>query len=122
MVVPFIFSVLVAKPTWNVSFFGPYFLGAAALSGVAAVVILAAVFRKVFGWEDILELGIFKELGGVMLVLIPIYTYFTFLEQFTSQYVRATPELTISDYLLTGPYAGVFWFMMILSFILPFLL
>ena len=80
MVVPSIFSVLVAKPTWNVPFFGPYFLGAAALSGVAAVVILAAVFRKVFNWEDILEPGIFKGLGAVMLVLIPVYTYFTFLE------------------------------------------
>lgn len=122
MVVPFIFSVLVAKPTWNVPFFGPYFLGAAALSGVAVVVLLAAVFRKVFGWEDILEPGIFKGLGRVMLVLIPVYTYFTFLEHFTSQYVQATPELTISDYLLTGPYASVFWSMMILSFVFPFLL
>lgn len=122
MVVPFIFSALVAKPSWNVPFLGPYFLGAAALSGVSVVVIIAVVFRNVFGWEDVLEPGIFRGLGKVMLVLIPVYVYFTFLEQFTSQYVGATLELAISDYLLKGPYATVFWSMMILSFVFPFLL
>lgn len=122
MVVPFIFSALVAKPSWNVPFLGPYFLGAAALSGVSVVIIIAVVFRKVFDWEDILEPGIFRGLGKVMLVLIPVYVYFTFLEQFTSQYVGATLELAISDYLLKGPYAVVFWSMMILSFVFPFLL
>ena len=122
MVVPFIFSALVAKPSWNVPFLGPYFLGAAALSGVSVVIIIAVVFRKVFDWEDILEPGIFRGLGKVMLVLIPVYVYFTFLEQFTSQYVGATLELAISDYLLSGPYANVFWSMIILSFVFPFLL
>ena len=122
MVVPFIFSVLVAKPTWNVPFFGPYFLGAAALSGVSAVIIIAAIFRKVFNWEGVLESEIFTGLGKVMLILIPVYVYFTFLEQFTSQYVGATLELAVSDYLLSGPYAMVFWSMLILSFAFPFVL
>ncbi len=122
MVVPFIFSALVAKPSWNVPFLGPYFLGAAALSGISVVTIIAVVFRKVFSWEDVLEPGIFKGLGKTMLVLIPVYVYFTFLEQFTSQYVGATLELAVSDYLLKGPYAAVFWSMMILSFVFPFLL
>ncbi len=86
------------------------------------MIIIAAIFRKVFGWGDVLELGIFKGLGKVMLVLIPVYVYFTFLEQFTSQYVGATLELAVSDYLLSGPYANVFWSMVILSFVFPFLL
>jgi molybdopterin-containing oxidoreductase family membrane subunit len=89
---------------------------------VAAVVIIAAIFRKVFGWGDVLKIEIFKGLGKVMLILIPVYVYFTFLEQFTSQYVGATLELAVSDYLLKGPYAMVFWSMLILSFVFPFIL
>ena len=122
MVVPFIFSVLVAKPTWNVPFFGPYFLTAAILSGVSAVVILATILRNIFQWDDFLKPIIYRGLASLMLVLIPIYVYFTFLEQFTSQYVQATHELVISDYLLMGPYAAIFWSMILLGFIVPFTL
>ena len=122
MVVPFIFSALVAKPTWNVPFLGPYFLGAAALSGISVIIIIAVIFRSVFSWDDLLKPAMFSGLGKVMLVLIPVYVYFTFLEQFTSQYVGATLELAVSDYLLSGPYAMVFWSMMLLSFVFPFLL
>ncbi|MFQ6052966.1 MAG: NrfD/PsrC family molybdoenzyme membrane anchor subunit [Candidatus Bathyarchaeia archaeon] len=106
MVVPFIFSVLVAKPTWNVPFFGPYFL--------------SALFRRVYDWEEVLRPEVFRGLGDIMIVLIPVYVYFTFLEQFTSQYVRAATELAVSDYLLSGPYALIFWSMVIFGFIVPF--
>ncbi len=121
MVTPFIFSVLVAKPTWNVPFFGPYFLTAAVLSGISVVVLVAAVFRRLFGWEDIVKPEVFSGFSDIMIVLIPIYLYFTFLEQFTSQYVRAATELAISDYLLSGPYALLFWSMILLGFVVPFI-
>lgn len=119
MVVPFIFSMLVARPSWNVPFFGPYFLTAAIVSGVSAVTIIAVIFRRIFDWEEIIASELIVGLGGFLKVGIPVYVYFTFVEQFTNQYVQEHAEIAVSDYILQGPYAPIFWGVIILGFVVP---
>ncbi len=119
MVVAFIFSMLVARPTWNAPFFGPYFITAAVVSGVSTVVIIAAVFRRVFNWEEIISSEILLGLGSFLKVGIPFYAYFTFNEHFTIQYVREHAELVVSDAVLFGQFAPLFWAMIIFGFLIP---
>lgn len=119
MVVAFIFSMLVARPAWNVPFLGPYFITAAVVSGVSTVVIIAAILRRVFNWEEVIPSEIILGLGSFLKVGIPFYAYFTFNEQFTIQYVREHAELVVSDTILTGQYASLFWGMVIFGFLVP---
>jgi molybdopterin-containing oxidoreductase family membrane subunit len=119
MVVPFIFSLLVARPAWNAPFFGPYFLTAAIVSGISTVVVIAVIIRKVYNWENVIKSDLIVGLGNTLKVGIPIYLYFTFVEQFTVQYVREHAELAVSDYILKGPYAVYFWGMIVLGFLIP---
>ena len=119
MVVAFIFSMLVARPAWNVPFLGPYFLTAAVVSGVSTVVIIAAILRRVFNWEEIISSEIILGLGSFLKIGIPFYAYFTFNEQFTIQYVREHAELVVSDTILVGQYASLFWVMVIFGFLIP---
>ena len=119
MVVPFIFSMLVARPAWNVPFFGPYFLTAAIVSGVSAVTIIAVVLRRVFDWGEILSSELIVGLGNFLRIGVPVYLYFTFVEQFTIQYVQEHADLAVSNYILWGPYAVYFWGMITLGLIVP---
>jgi len=119
MVVPFIFSLLVAEPAWNVPFFGPYFVTGAIVSGVAAVTVIAVIFRNVFDWEDVVTSDLIVGLGNFLRMGIPVYAYFTFVEQFTIQYTQEHAELVLSDYVLKGPYAPFYWSMILLGLVLP---
>ncbi len=122
MVVPFIFSMLVARPAWNVPFFGPYFLTGAIVSGVSAVTVIAVALRKIFKWEDILSSELIVGLGNIIRIGVPIYIYFTLVEHFTIQYVQEHADLAVSNYVLRGPYAIYFWGMIIIGFIVPMLI
>lgn len=119
MVVPFIFSMLVARPAWNVPFFGPYFLTAAIVSGVSTVTFIAVAFRRIFDWEDVIPSELIVGLGNFLKIGIPVYVYFTFVEQFTIQYVQEHADLAVSNYILQGPYAPYFWGMILFGFIVP---
>jgi molybdopterin-containing oxidoreductase family membrane subunit len=119
MVVAFIFSMLVARPIWNVPFFGPYFITAAVVSGISTVILIATVFRRIFNWEEIISSELILGLGNFLKIGIPFYLYFTFNEQFTIQYVRGHAELIVSDFLLFGQYAPIFWGMIIFGLLLP---
>lgn len=119
MVVPFIFSMLSARPAWNVPFFGPYFLTAAIVSGVSAVIVIAVVARRLYRWDEVVGSDLIIGLGNFLRMGIPVYVYFTFVEQFTVQYVRENSELVVSNYILRGLYAPIFWGMIAFCFIAP---
>jgi molybdopterin-containing oxidoreductase family membrane subunit len=119
MVVPFIFSLLVAKPAWNVPFFGPYFVTAAIVSGVSAVIVIAVILRSVFNWEKIISSDLIIGLGNFLKLGIPVYVYFTFVEQFTIQYVQEHADIAVSNYILWGPYALYYWGMILLGLVVP---
>ncbi len=119
MVVPFIFSMLAARSPWNTPFFGPYFLTGAVVSGISAVVVIAAVLRVVFKWGDVVKDEIFTGLGRILKIIIPFYIYLTFVEQFTIQYTGLNAELAVSNSLLEGPYAALFWAMIVGGFVVP---
>ncbi len=118
-VIPWIFGLLPARPGWFGSIAGPYFLTAALASSIAAVCIIAAILRRVYHWQSYIKPEIFKGLGVTLGILTHFYIYLTIAEQFTSAYAAPHGELLISEMLLQGEFALMFWSTMVLGFALP---
>ncbi|MEX2323064.1 MAG: NrfD/PsrC family molybdoenzyme membrane anchor subunit [Acidimicrobiia bacterium] len=62
-VIPWLFALLPGQPAWFGPAQGPQFLAAALSSALAAVTILAYVFRRVYRWEEIIPDRVFDGLS-----------------------------------------------------------
>ena len=120
-VIAWLLGLMLSRPGWFGAFMGPYFVTAAIASAVAAVIVIAAIFRWLFGWEEYIKPEVFKGLGNFLAASMFVYLYFMFAEQITMQYPGPTPiaEVEVATAILKGEFAGPFWFMLIFLFILP---
>ncbi len=128
MVIPIAVSVhtiiawifgMTLQPGWHSTIFGPYFVVGAIYSGIAALVIVMIVFRKIFHFEDYLKEIHFKYLGTLLLVVSLLWTYFTFAEYLTTFYGHEPAEMRVFLYKFAGGYAPFFWLMVFCNFLLP---
>lgn len=62
-VIPWLFALLPSQPGWFGPIQGPQFLAAALSSALAAVTILAYVFRRVYRWGQLIDDGVFDSLS-----------------------------------------------------------
>jgi molybdopterin-containing oxidoreductase family membrane subunit len=121
-VIPWIFGLQPGRPGWFGALAGPYFLTAAIASSMAAVVIVAAILRRVFAWQAHLKLEIFRGLGAFMGIISLFYLYLTFAELITMEYAAPHPELLVSEMILQGELSQIYWSMLIFGFLMPSLL
>lgn len=84
-VVAWIFGMTL-RAGWDSTIFGPYFVVGAIFSGIASIIIVMAIFRRVFGFEHWLTERHFRYLGSLLLALTLIYAYFTISEYLTIGY------------------------------------
>ncbi|OGU74063.1 MAG: hypothetical protein A2V93_07430 [Ignavibacteria bacterium RBG_16_34_14] len=117
-VISYIFSMTL-QPGWHSTIFGPYFVVGAIFSGIAALLIVMIVFRKVFHLEDYLKKVHFQYLGTLLLIMSLLWFYFTFSEYLTGIFAAEPHEMHIILYKFTGPYAIFFWMMVICNFLIP---
>jgi molybdopterin-containing oxidoreductase family membrane subunit len=117
--VSWIFSLLSNRPLWFGAAAGPYFIAAAIASGIASVIVIAAILRHLFHWEDLLPPEIFRGLGNFLSVITLIYLYLMLVEQFTARYAGPTGEFLVSEAWLFGQYATLFWSITTIGLILP---
>ncbi len=117
-VVSWIFGMTL-RVGWHSTIFGPYFVVGAIFSGVASILIAMAVFRRVYHLEGYIKAMHFKNLGLMLLALDLAYLYFTISEYLTMTYGAMTDEVKLLTALYTGPYAGFYWGMIIIGFIVP---
>jgi len=113
MVVAFIFSLLGARPSLNAPFIGAYFLVIAIVTGIAAIVIVSLILSRVYEWEEIISEEVIIGLGNYLRVGIIIVLYFIFNQHSTIQYVGKSATLVVSNMLLFGSYAPIFWGMIV---------
>jgi Ni/Fe-hydrogenase subunit HybB-like protein len=118
-VVPWIFGLLSSRPGWYSALAGPYFLTAAISSAIAMVLVVAGVLRTSYSWDKYIKPQVFKGLGTFLGVITLFYVYMIFAEQLTMQFSAPVSELLVSDSITTGPFASVFWPMLVLGFIGP---
>ena len=118
-VIPWIFGLLPSRPGWFGALAGPYFLTASIASAIAAVILTAIVLRRIFKWQTYIKPEILRGLGVFLGIITLFYLYLMLSEQLTMRYAAPASELSISDMLLQGEFAPIFWSMITLGFFVP---
>lgn len=117
-IISYIFAMTV-QPGWHSTIFGPYFVVGAIFSGIAAILVLMIVFRKVFHLEGYLKQIHFNYLGILLLIMSIIWFYFTFSEYLTGFYGHEPNEMRVFWYKFSGDFAPYFWAMIACNFAIP---
>jgi molybdopterin-containing oxidoreductase family membrane subunit len=117
-VISYIFAMTL-QPGWHSTIFGPYFVVGAIFSGIAALLIMMIVLRRIFHLERYLKPVHFDHLSKLLLVMALLWFYFTFSEYLTAFFGNEPSEMRVFFYKLTGPYAPFFWGMVACNFLIP---
>ena len=112
----FAFGVI---PGWHSTIFPPYFVAGAIYAGFAMVLTLSIPVRKLFGLEDFITMRHLDNMGKVMLATGLIVGYGYMMETFMAYYSANTYEGFMMLNRMTGPYAGVYWSLILCNIITP---
>jgi Ni/Fe-hydrogenase subunit HybB-like protein len=117
-VVSFDFAVGIV-PGWHATIFPPYFVAGAIYAGFAMVLTLAIPLRKFYGLEDFITMRHLENMAKVMLATGLIVAYGYMMEAFMAWY-SANPyeQFTILNR-MTGPYAHMYWALILCNVIAP---
>jgi molybdopterin-containing oxidoreductase family membrane subunit len=106
-------------PGWHATIFAPYFATGAIYSGFAMVLTFIIPLRKAYGLEDFITVRHLRNISKIMLVtgLIVAHAYLT--EVFMAWYSVNPFERSMALHRLTGPYAGIYWTLVVTNFVIP---
>ena len=106
-------------PGWHATIFAPYFATGAIYSGFAMVLTFIIPLRKAYGLEDFITVRHLRNISKIMLVtgLIVAHAYMT--EAFMAWYSVNTYERSMALHRLTGPYAQIYWMLLVTNFVIP---
>jgi Ni/Fe-hydrogenase subunit HybB-like protein len=108
------------QPMWHSTIFGPYFVAGAIYSGIATIILVAAILRRVYHLEHYLEPIHFNNMGLLLLTMALLWFYFTLAEYLTTLYGAGTNELAVFWAKIAGKYSIMFWLMVLFCFVIPF--
>lgn len=120
-VVSYVFA-MTTQPMWHSAIFGPYFVVGAIFSGIAAIIIIMAIIRRVYHLEEYLRPVHFKNLGILLFVMACLWLYFTLNEYLTTFYGAEPVHMNVFYSKFTGRYAPFFWLMVMTCFVIPSIL
>src|SRR5882672_8107448 len=120
-VISFDFSVGIV-PGWHTTIFPPYFVAGAIYSGFAMVLTIAIPLRKAYGLEDFITMRHLQNSAKVMLATGWIVAYGYALEAFMGWYSGNRYDAFLLWNRLHGPYAVVYWMLLICNIFIPQLL
>lgn len=118
---------MTVRPGWNSTIYAPYFVVGALFSGVAAVIVIVAAFRKAYHLEAFITDQHFKYLANMLLALAMGYAYFFFAELLTEGYKMEGMSMhegsgPLLQELLLGRYAILVWGFVIGGLAIPIVL
>jgi molybdopterin-containing oxidoreductase family membrane subunit len=117
-VVSWVFAMTL-RPGWDSTVFGPYFVVGAIFSGIASIVIVMVIFRKIYHFEEYLTEKHFRYLGYLLLGLLAMYLYFTVAEYLTVGYKMEPEEKHLLSLLMLGGNALWFWSFVVGGLLVP---
>ena len=120
-VLAWLFAVT-ARGGWHSTIFAPLFVLAAMLSGVAAVILVVAAFRKVYGLQEFITPKHFRYLAYLMIALGVGYLYFMVSEYLTEGYLLEADTTPVLEAIFIGTYAPAFWTFTTIGLIVPLIL
>ncbi len=120
-VVSWIFAMTLREP-WDSTVFGAFFVAGAIFSGIAVLILLMAVLRRVYHLEEYLQEKHFVYLGYLIAVMAALIFYFNVSEYLVTGY-KANEAVSFQfNQMFRGQFAGFFWFYLVGGLVLPVLL
>ena len=104
-----IFGLHAARPGWFNPFMAPYFVLGALVNGFATLVIVAALIRRFFGWQQYLSVHAIRNIGRFLCWMTLLYIYFSIAEYITYIYSSSAGEGAVARSLFTGEFSRIFW-------------
>jgi molybdopterin-containing oxidoreductase family membrane subunit len=120
-IVSFDFAVGIV-PGWHSTIFPPYFVAGAIYSGFAMVMTLAIPLRAAYRLEDLITMRHLDNMAKVLLTTGLIVAYGYLMEGFFAWYSANEYERFMMVNRMTGPYAPMFWALMVCNVLVPQLL
>ena len=120
-VVSFDFAAAIV-PGWHATIFPPYFVAGAIYAGFAMVLLLAIPLRAVYGLEDFITLRHLENMAKILLATGLIVGYGYVMEAFMAWYSANPYEQSMITNRLHGPYAPIYWSLMLCNIAAPQLL
>jgi molybdopterin-containing oxidoreductase family membrane subunit len=120
-VVSWIFAMTLREP-WNSTIFGAFFVAGAIFSGVAMLIIVMAILRKVYHLEEYITEKHFVYLGYLLGTFSLIMMYGNVSEYLTTGYKMSEGTEFHFRQLFLGQFAGFYWFYLLGGLVLPGLL
>ena len=120
-VVSFDFAVALV-PGWHSTIFPPYFVAGAIYSGFAMVLTLAIPLRAIYGLEDFITMRHLQNMAKILLVTGLIVAYGYLMEAFMAWYGGNRYEGFMMLNRMFGPYAPMFWALILCNVLAPQLL
>lgn len=109
-------------PGWHHDIFPPFFVGGAIFSGLAMMLIFAVILRRGFGMGDLITMDHMDKAAKLMLVTGLIVTYGYLIEWFGAFYKGDIYEVLLTIERAFGPYAVLYWGMIIANSVVAQLL
>jgi molybdopterin-containing oxidoreductase family membrane subunit len=117
-VVSFDFAIGIV-PGWHSTIFPPYFVAGAIYSGFAMVMTLAIPIRLFYGLEDFITMRHLQAMAKVLLATGLIVGYGYLMEGFMGWYSGNRFESYMMANRLLGPYAPLFWALLLCNVLAP---
>ncbi|HET9580486.1 MAG TPA: NrfD/PsrC family molybdoenzyme membrane anchor subunit [Usitatibacter sp.] len=109
-------------PGYHSTIFPPYFVAGALYSGFAMVLTIALPMRHFFGLQDFITLRHLDNAAKIMLATGLIVGYGYAMEVFTAFYSGDPYEIGMTTSRFSGPYAFVYWGVILCNVVIPQLL
>src|SRR5574338_1451583 len=109
-------------PGWHSTIFPPYFVAGAIFAGFAMVLTLAIPLRRVYGLQDLITARHLNYMGRIILAPGLVVAYAYMMETFMAWYSGNEYEAFMMYNRFTGPYAPVYWSLILCNVLVPQLL
>jgi molybdopterin-containing oxidoreductase family membrane subunit len=117
-VVSFDFTIGII-PGWHSTIFPPYFVAGAIYAGFAMVLLLAIPLRAVYGLEDFITMRHLQNMAKILLATGLIVGYGYVIEAFMAWYSANPYEGYMISNRMRGPYAPIYWALMLCNIAAP---
>lgn len=116
----FVFGLQPGRPGWFNPFQAPYFVLGAIVTGFSGVIVVTAILRRIYSWQEFFPPRMFKGLGVFLGFVTLLYLYFLFSEVLTGIYASPEAERGLFADLLVGRFSTIVWSATLGGMILPF--
>lgn len=106
-------------PGWHSTIFPPYFVAGAIFSGFAMVATILIPVRKLYKIEDFITVQHLDNMAKFILFTSVLVTYGYVAEYFSAWYSGSVFDISVALEHLVGPYAPVYWVLVLCNCVFP---